>query len=167
MPPAPATLADIDRAIAELQERRAAELKMDEYRVEFRAFLAERPALNRIEVLRLAREMPGTPERGKPVKSRHAGQATAHRPNNGRSTGKGPRSAAHAAIGKAIAAARAAKELSPQDVGDKIGVSGNSIYGWEAGKWAPAAEVAGKLAKLLGIPVERVTLAKANGHAAP
>jgi ribosome-binding protein aMBF1 (putative translation factor) len=244
MSPAPNTLADIDRAIAELQERRAAEIKMDEYREEFRAFLAERPVLNRIEVLRLAREMPGTPERGEPVKSRHAGQSTTgkkKRPdngdlgqamkvarvakgwsrgkmadrlgvhvssvgfwerghgwpevkhhkklaallnmpvtkfvppagprakgaNNGRYSGRTPRSAAHAKVGKAIAAARAAKGLTPYEVADKMGVSHNAVYGWEAGYWCPNVEAAPKLAKVLGVPVERVTLAKANGHAAP
>jgi transcriptional regulator with XRE-family HTH domain len=238
-------LADIDRAIAELQERRAVELQMEKHRDEFRAFLAERPHLNRVEVMRIAREMPADekPTRGRPVKSRHADRATGHGrtangdlgaklqaareakgwsrdemadklavhnssvgywergqgwpdpkhhkkistllnipverltppdgprakgDKNGRSTGKGPRSAAHAALGKVIAAARAAKELSPEQVGAKLGVSGNSIYGWENGYWAPSAEVAPKLAKLLAVPLDRLKLPpKANGHASP
>ena len=231
-------LADIDRAIAELTERRKAELENEKVRDELRAFLAKRPFLNRIEVMRIAQAMPlvriTSATRGRPIKSRHAGRSTnaiggalkaarvakgwsreqlaekldvhpssvgywergegwpdsAHHKklsallnipverltppdgprakgaNNGQFAGKGPRSAAHAALGKTIADARAAKELSPEQVGAKIGVSGNSIYGWEAGYWAPSAEVAPKLAKLLAVPVERLKLPpKANGHA--
>ena len=229
-------LADIDRAIAELQQRRAAELDNEKVRDELRKFLAARPFLNRVEVMRIAKAMPvvGVTKRGKPVRSRHADRATnpvggmikaarvakgmsrvdlakklgvhessvgywergagwpdpAHHKklstllnipverltpptgprakgeNNGQYSGKQPRSAAHAAIGKVIAAARVAKELSPQDVGDKLGISGNAVYGWEAGYWAPAAGVAPKLAKLLAVPVERLQLPpKANGHA--
>ena len=236
--PKASPLADIDRAIAELTERRKAEVDNEKIRDELRAFLAKRPFLNRIEVMRIAHAMPAvritSATRGRPIKSRHAGRSTnaiggmmksareakglsreqladkldvhdssvgywergagwpapkhhkklsalldipverltppdgprAKGAKNGQFAGKGPRSAAHAALGKVIADARAAKELSPEQVGQKLGVSGNSIYGWEAGYWAPSAEVASKLAKLLAVPVERLRLpAKANGHA--
>ena len=230
-------LADIDRAIAELTERRKAEVDNEKTRDELRAFLAKRPFLNCIEVMRIAQAMPlvrVVGKRGKPVRSLHAGRSTnsvgteiktareakglsrdelakklgvhnssvgywergqgwpdpkhhkklsallnipverltppdgprAKGANNGQYSGKSPRSPAHAALGKVIAEARAAKELSPEQVGAKLGVSDNSIYGWEAGYWAPSAEVAPKLAKLLAVPVERLKLPpKANGHA--
>jgi ribosome-binding protein aMBF1 (putative translation factor) len=239
MSPAPATLADIDRAIAELQERRAAELEHEKHRDELRKFLADRPLLNRVEVLRIAREMPGAPVRGKPIKSRHADRATGTRPangdvgammqtareakglsrealskklgvhnssigywergtgwpdpkhhkkiagllnipvakltppggprakgsKNGRSTGKAPRSAADAKVGKAIAAAREAKGLDSLELADKLKVSPASVYAWENGQWSPGAEVAGRLAKLLAIPVDQLRPPKANGAA--
>jgi transcriptional regulator with XRE-family HTH domain len=231
-------VADIDAAIEELKRRRAAELENEKVRDELRKFLAARPFLNRVEVMRIAHAMPvvriTSATRGRPIKSRHAGRSTnaiggmiktarvakglsrdeladkldvhvssvgywergtgwpdaAHHKklstllnipverltppdgprakgaNNGQYRGKEPRSAAHAAIGKAIATARAAKELTPQEIGDKLGVSQNAVYGWEAGYWLPNATTAPKLAKLLAVPLDRLQLpAKANGHA--
>jgi transcriptional regulator with XRE-family HTH domain len=233
-------LADIDAAIEELKRRRVAELENEKLRDELRKFLAARPFLNRVEVMRIAHAMPvvriTSATRGRPIKSRHAGRSTnaiggalkaarvakgwsreqlaekldvhpssvgywergegwpdpvhhkklstllsipverltppegprAKGGKNGQYRGKGPRSAAHAALGKVIADARAAKELTPEQVGQKIGVSGNSIYGWENGYWAPSAEVAPKLAKALAVPVDSLKLPKlpkANGHA--
>ena len=85
--------------------------------------------------------------------------------NNGQFAGKGPRSAAHAKVGKAIADAREAKELSVQDTAKKLGVSDASVYAWENGRWAPAGKVADKLAKLLAVPLDQLQLPKPNGHA--
>ena len=78
--------------------------------------------------------------------------------NNGRSTGKPAKSAAHAALGRVIAAAREAQDLSPPDMAAKLKVSTASVYGWEAGYWSPKGAIAERLAKLLAVPVERVML---------
>ena len=152
-------LADIDRAIAELQDRRKAEVENEKVRDELRKFLAARPFLNRVEVMRIAKAMPvvGKVKRGKPVKSRHADRATGN---------AGPRSTAHAAIGKAIATAREAKDMTTETLAHKLDVSSSAVYAWENGRWAPSRDLAPKLAKLLAVPVDRLKLpAKANGHA--
>ena len=231
-------VADIDAAIEELKRRRVAELENEKLRDELRKFLAARPFLNRVEVMRIAHAMPvvriTSATRGRPIKSRHAGRSTsaiggalkaarvakgwsreqlaekldvhpssigywergqgwpdpAHHKklstllnipverltppdgprakggNNGQYRGKGPKSAAHAKVGKVIADAREAKELSVQDTAQKLGVSDASVYAWENGRWAPHGKVADKLAKLLAVPLDQLKLpAKANGHA--
>lgn len=85
--------------------------------------------------------------------------------NNGRSTGKPAKSAAHAKAGKAIAAAREAMGFQQVEFAKKMRVSLSSVYAWEAGHWSPAGEVADRLGKLLAIPVDQLRPPVVNGAA--
>ena len=69
----------------------------------------------------------------------------------------------------AVREARLKQELSPIDVGKKVGVSGNTVSNWEAGRYVPADDARLKVLKTLGLPLTLGAAASQalNGGAPP
>jgi len=57
-------------------------------------------------------------------------------------------------IGKRIAAARKAKKMTQEQLGDRLGVSFQAVSTWEQGKFIPDAEHLPALAKVLGLSLD-------------
>ena len=57
-------------------------------------------------------------------------------------------------IGKRIAAARKAKKMTQEQLGDRLGVSFQAVSTWEQGKFIPDAEHLPALAKALGLSLD-------------
>ena len=48
------------------------------------------------------------------------------------------------------------EEMTQQELADKVGVSRQTIYAMEKGKYSPSLELAFKIAKVFGLPLEEV-----------
>ena len=57
-------------------------------------------------------------------------------------------------IGKRIAAARKARNMTQEQLGDKLGVSFQAVSSWEQGKFIPDTEHLPALAKVLGLSLD-------------
>lgn len=55
-------------------------------------------------------------------------------------------------FGRAVAEARAARELSQEELADRSGVSQSNVSGWEVGRWAPEPEVVFAVERALKLP---------------
>jgi len=158
---------DLRARIKEIEGRIAQMDRRDKSLVELKKWLVS----HKLEISDLAwmlKQM--QPQRAdKPVKSKHPLQPKkAARGAYFTHNGKLVPAKGDPEFRRAVREARIKQELHVNDVAKKLGLSGNSISNWEAGRYVPSDEARLKLLKVLGLPLSLGAAAsKAQSGGAP